>query len=297
VIGTLARSARPPFLVITPVCVGLGASVVVMAGGALEWWLLAVALAGALLAHVAVNALNEYHDFTSGLDLETARTPFSGGSGALPADPGADGAVLWLGITAAAATAGIGLVFVARHGWGIVPFGVLGLAIVLTYTPWINRRPVLCLLAPGAGIGLLMVAGTQYALEGVHRPEAWLASVVPFLLGNNLLLLNQYPDIDADAAAGRRHFVIIYGVRPANIVYGVSASAVMATIVAGVVSGLFPVAALIALLPLALALAALAGAVRHGRGIGDHPGYLAANAAAALLTPLFLALTFAASGA
>jgi len=43
-----------------------------------------LALLGAFLAHVSVNTLNEYYDFKSGLDLETIRTPFSGGSGALP---------------------------------------------------------------------------------------------------------------------------------------------------------------------------------------------------------------------
>ena len=47
---------------------------------------LILALAGGLLAHISVNALNEYLDFTSGLDLTTLRTPFSGGSGTLPAN-------------------------------------------------------------------------------------------------------------------------------------------------------------------------------------------------------------------
>ena len=38
-------------------------------------------------AHLAVNMLNEYFDFKSGLDFKTQRTPFSGGSGTLPANP------------------------------------------------------------------------------------------------------------------------------------------------------------------------------------------------------------------
>ncbi len=41
-----------------------------------------LALLGAFLAHISVNTLNEYFDFKSGLDLETIKTPFSGGSGA-----------------------------------------------------------------------------------------------------------------------------------------------------------------------------------------------------------------------
>ena len=38
-----------------------------------------------MLLHVAVNALNEASDMTTGIDLRTTRTPFSGGSGTLPA--------------------------------------------------------------------------------------------------------------------------------------------------------------------------------------------------------------------
>ena len=43
---------------------------------------------GALVAHVSVNMLNEYQDFINGLDFYTQSTPFSGGSGTLPAVPG-----------------------------------------------------------------------------------------------------------------------------------------------------------------------------------------------------------------
>jgi 1,4-dihydroxy-2-naphthoate octaprenyltransferase len=36
--------------------------------------------------HVAVNALNEASDYKTGIDFNTERTPFSGGSGTLPAE-------------------------------------------------------------------------------------------------------------------------------------------------------------------------------------------------------------------
>ena len=52
-------------------------------------------LVAAVAAHVSVNAFNEHHDFRSGLDLSTQRTPFSGGSGTLPGNPQLLGAALW----------------------------------------------------------------------------------------------------------------------------------------------------------------------------------------------------------
>ena len=38
-----------------------------------------LAFIGLLLAHISVNTLNDYFDYRSGIDLETRRTPFSGG--------------------------------------------------------------------------------------------------------------------------------------------------------------------------------------------------------------------------
>ncbi|MFW2438612.1 MAG: prenyltransferase, partial [Arenicellales bacterium] len=81
-ITAVIQSMRVPFLVLTPVCVFLGASTVVL--NETNTGLLMLVLLGALLAHISVNALNEYSDFRSGLDLTTTRTQFSGGSGALP---------------------------------------------------------------------------------------------------------------------------------------------------------------------------------------------------------------------
>ena len=61
-------------------------------------------------------------------------------------------------------------------------------------------------------------------------------------------------------------------------------------IIAGFLFGYLPVAAFIALLPFPLAIFALTGAVRHGRDIGNHPQYLAANVAMAVCVPLLLAI-------
>ena len=83
----VAGVARPNFLILTPVCISLGLASVLLTEGWVDWGTLAVILIGALMAHVSVNALNEYQDFQSGLDFKTERTPFSGGSGTLVLQP------------------------------------------------------------------------------------------------------------------------------------------------------------------------------------------------------------------
>lgn len=69
-------------------------------------------MCGATLAHISVNTLNEYEDFKSGLDFQTFKTPFSGGSGTLPNHPNIAPQTLWLGLLSLAVTIGIGLYFV-----------------------------------------------------------------------------------------------------------------------------------------------------------------------------------------
>ena len=206
---------RPRFLLLALSCVALGVALALQGRAADAAFLrdALLALLGALAAHAGVNALNEYSDFRQGLDQQTRRTPFSGGSGTLVAYPQYAGLTLGVGLGCVAICAGIGGYFLYRQPELIVslaPIGALGLALVLAYTPWLTRRPWLCLLAPGLGFALV-VLGTQRVLGGPFDAGAWLVSAVVFFLCNNLLLLNQFPDLDADRAVGRRTLPMLLG--------------------------------------------------------------------------------------
>ena len=287
---TVLQSMRPAFLVLTPVCVLLGLGTALATHVPVSVPMFVLALLGALSAHISVNSLNEYHDFRSGLDLHTNRTAFSGGSGALPGDPDSASAVLLVGLVSLALTVLIGIYLVQQQGVRVLPVGIIGLALVGTYTQWLNRYPVLCLVAPGLGFGVLMVLGTHVVLTGTYAALPWLIALVPFFLVNNLLLLNQYPDIDADSRVGRRHFPIAYGIARGNLVYAVFMLAAYGLIVFLALADAIPRLGLIALIPMLFSGFALAGATRYQARIGEHPQALAANVAAATLTPLLLAL-------
>ena len=290
-IKTVVQSSRLPFLILTPVCVLLGASIVVYKGQSVDLFLLALIIIGALSAHVSVNTFNEYLDFKSGLDLETERTDFSGGSGALPNNPSALNSVYLTGVVSLFVTLIIGLYFVSLYGLQILPIGLLGVTLIVTYTSWINKHPWLCLIAPGLGFGVLMVLGTQFVLVGEYYVLSLWISIIPFLLINNLLLLNQYPDIKADTNAGRRHFPIAYGIQASNQVYGLFVLAAITLIIAYIWLDYLPVLSLIALIPMPLALLSLYGVHKHTQAIGHFQQYLGMNVVVAILTPLLLAVS------
>ena len=287
---TLLRTTRPHFLLLAVVCVLLGLSVAHYTHTTIEWrWLMPI-LVGALLAHSSVNLLNEYIDFRSGLDTKTDKTPFSGGSGALPEHPGMAKAVLVTGTITLLLTIVIGLYLTQQRSIWLLPIGLLGAALIVSYTPWLNRSPWLCLLAPGLGFAL-MVLGTQLVLAGHFVTLIWAVALVPFFLINNLLLLNQHPDITADASVGRCHFPIAFGVNKSSAVYALFTLLAYLTIILLILRGDLPSLSWATLLLLPVSLYALFGAVRHGQYLGGQPQYLAANTIAALGTPLLLALT------
>lgn len=284
------RTMRPPFLLLTPACLLLGIASAHVVEPSLDAVRLVLVLVGALAAHISVNMLNEYQDFRSGLDLVTEKTSFSGGSGGLPEHPQSAPAVLFLGSLALVVTLCIGVYFISLVGQQLLPVGLLGALIVVTYTQWINRSPWLCLLTPGFGFGPLMVVGTQLALTGEVTRLAVLLSLVPFFLVNNVLLLNQYPDIAADRSVGRRTFPIVYGPASSTQVYGVFALAAFVLIALMVATGQVPALGLVALLPMVSAWHAFRGGRDLGDNVSSKPSHLAAGVATALSTPVLLGL-------
>jgi 1,4-dihydroxy-2-naphthoate octaprenyltransferase len=291
----LLKTTRPQFLILTPVCVFLGLSTSLAAQSQINIFIAFLVLIGALCAHVSVNTLNEYLDFKSGLDLETERTPFSGGSGALPDNPGMAGATLVVGLVSLIVTVVIGFYLVLTRGSQIIPFGIVGVLLIITYTQWLNRSPFLCLIAPGLGFGILMVVGTHVVLTGGYSQLAWLVSLVPFFLFNNLLLLNQYPDMKADSSVGRNTFPIAFGINNSNAVYAIFTMATCSLIVIYIVKGFIPNIGAIALIPLAFSLFTLVGAMSYATEIGEYPRFMGANVVAALLTPLLLGISIVTS--
>lgn len=287
---SLLGPMRPPFLILTPACVALGIGVAAYESGSVDPLQSLIVLVGALAAHISVNALNEYFDFRSGLDLRTKPTPFSGGSGTLPRQPAYAGHALATGLITLAIVAAVGLFFLYIRGWSLLPLGLVGMLTIAAYTVWLTRNPLLCLVAPGLGFGTFMVMGTAFALTGHYTWGAFIASFVPFFLVSDLLLLNQFPDVEADGSIGRRHFPIVIGRRASSWIYILFLALAYLSIVVGVALGYLAPASLLGLLTLPLAVRAGLGAYRHGEDIPALIPSMAQNVLVNIGTPALTAL-------
>ena len=282
--------ARLPFLILTPACILLGLACVQSTHGQINVLQAGLVLLGAVAAHISVNAFNEYQDFRSGLDGLTQRTPFSGGSGVLPAHPELLGSTLLMAVTSLLISMAVGVYFVLLRGPALLPLGLGGVLLVLVYTQWMTRHPLLCLVAPGLGFGPLMILGTQVALTGEYSGMAAAASLVPFFLVNNLLLLNQFPDAEPDRSVGRRHILVTSGPTVGARWYAAQTVLAFASIPLGVLAGWIPPGALLGLLGLALAVPTTRDVLRHATDVARLLPAMGRNVAINLLTPVLMAL-------
>ncbi len=203
--------SRWNFLSLTLITVALAAVTARFQGAVLQPLQLSLVLLLALCAHISVNAFNEYFDFRSGLDLLTTRTPFSGGSGTLVQQPGYAKAALMLAVVTLILVVGIGLYLTWQLGLQALWIGIPGVFLVYAYTQYLQRWPLLCLLSPGLGFGLLMFVGAVWAFGAQPTAGTGVIAAILLMLCSNLLLLNQFPDIEADSQVGRRHLPILLG--------------------------------------------------------------------------------------
>jgi 1,4-dihydroxy-2-naphthoate octaprenyltransferase len=281
--------ARAPFLALPVTLVASGAAAQAWAG-TFSWPRTLLALVGLVAMHVAVNALNEASDFESGIDLVTARTPFSGGSGAIPGQLISSRDARRTGWTAVLVGAAIGGWFLVRDGWALVPILLAGLVLVTGYSTRFARMG-LGELAAGLGLGFLPVLGVAIAQGAPASDAAWAAAFPAFFMTFNLLLLNEFPDEAADRAGRRKNLVLQLGRRPAAWLYLLAAAAVPASILFGVAAGAMPRPCLLGLLPSLL----LVGPARWALATPDQPvpvGALASNVLWNLGTNALLAVGF-----
>ncbi len=239
--------ARGPFLLlpITLVAVGTGAAAYL---GMHDWMRAGLALLGMLGVHVAVDAFNEASDYRRGIDLNTRRTPFSGGSGTLPAGKLSYRQAFAMGLIGGAVGIAVGIYFLTVVGTILIPILAVGALAVFAYTTLLARSYVGEFFA-GLGLGAFPVIGTTLVQTGGYEAVSIAASIPAFFMTFNLLLLNEFPDEEADRAGGRRNLVLLLGRQKAAWVYALCAFAVPVTLIAAVYHHHLPTWALIAIAP------------------------------------------------
>jgi len=143
---------------------------------------------------------------------------------------------------------------------------LIGLAGLLV--GWAYSAPPLKLMSRGVGElaivagWLLVCVGTDFVQRGGFVALPVLAGL-PFALHvANILYINQFPDLKADAGAGKRTIVVRLGAETAKWGYPLIAAFAHFWLIAMVIGGYLPISTLVAMLTLPLSLLATRSLLR-----------------------------------
>lgn len=204
-------AARPRTLpaALAPVLVG---SALAWRDGAFDGAAAGLCLAFALLIQIGTNFANDYYDFVHGADTAARVGPRRAVASGLIA-PGTMKAAM-IAVFATAFLTGLGLIF-----WGgpwLLLVGVASIASGIAYTggPWPLAYHGLGDVFVFVFFGLVAVTVTYFVQAGHVTGDAFLAASAIGVLAANILVVNNYRDVETDAAARKRTLVVRWG-RPA----------------------------------------------------------------------------------
>lgn len=292
---------RGPFLILAVLLVAIGLAFAYQIPGAAEiefnLWHALLLVTGMVSAHISVNLFNEYSDHKTRIDAHTERTPFSGGSGMMQQGLTTPRQVLAVAVTTLLLAFSIGVYFTFASHWFIMVLTLIGGVTILSYTEGLARIQLGELFA-GLALGSLVVIGTYVAmtatpnmpLSGILPLKVILVSIPPGILTALLLLINEFPDMEADRAGGRRHLVIVLGRKKAAYLYAFGMFLTFGTILILPLVGLASAWIYLALIPMPLGIRSSITAIRHGDDMHKMVPALGTNVITVLGTDLLLAV-------
>jgi 1,4-dihydroxy-2-naphthoate polyprenyltransferase len=201
-------AARPRTLpaAVAPVIVG---SALAAHEGRFDGCAAALCLAFALLVQVGTNFANDYYDFIHGADHAGRVGPQRAVAAGLIAP-----ATMRRAMVAVLAVAfGVGLVLVAWGGPWLLVVGIASIICAVAYTggPWPLAYHGLGDVFVFVFFGLVAVCATYFVQTRAITADSVLAAIPIGLLITNILLVNNYRDVETDAAAGKRTLIVRWG--------------------------------------------------------------------------------------
>lgn len=240
-----SRAIRIKFLLASVIAVTNGIVISYWKTGYIDIGYAVLTYVGIMCLHISVDLLNDYSDFKRGIDTNTKRTKFSGGTGVIPENLISSRLIYCAGIIFLIVGGLVGLYFVTIKG--IIILVLLIFAIISIYFYSTN--------IVNAGLGELFVAikgcmivlGSYYIQSDSIDITSVYVGIIIGLLSSVVLLVTSFPDYDADKKSGRRTLVIVIGkvnaIKLLSIIIGVT----YAMIIGGPIFNVLPIFSIIAI--------------------------------------------------
>jgi len=289
-ISVWLRVIRVRFLLASIIAVSVGLTLHWSQNGSLDYFDVILTFAGVLALHASVDLLNDYWDFTRGIDTKTTRTKMSGGTGVLPEGLLKPSSVYRAGVVFLIIGSLIGSYFVITNG--ILIAIILGFAILSIY--FYSTK----IIDSGLGEffvavkGSMIVIGTFFIQSGEVTIESILAGIVIGTLSSLVLFIASFPDHDADKSKGRKTLVIVVGKEKAIKLFWLFPLVSYVVILIGVSVNLFPLLSLISLLSFPLMIKSGLGLQKNYDVIDNLVPFMSSTLQFSRLTGILFALSF-----
>lgn len=176
-----------------------------------------ICLVFAVLCQIASNFANEYFDFRDGLDRPGREGPRRG----VTEGDISPRAMLVAAIATLVLAAALGCLLILWGGWWLIFAGIAIVVGALAYStgPYPLSRHGWGEVAVIVFFGIAPVTLTYYCMSGGVTEEVWIASLTMGLFGANVLVVNNYRDVDDDSRVGKHTLAVLFGRRAASRLY------------------------------------------------------------------------------
>ena len=168
-----------------------------------------VCLLFALLIQIGTNFANDYYDFIQGADTAERVGPRRAVASGLIAPATMKRAMIAVFVSAFL----VGLSLLSFGGWPLLVIGLASIACGIAYTggPYPLGYNGLGDVFVFVFFGLVAVGATYFVQTEVITLDAWLIGTGIGVLAANILVVNNYRDVETDARAGKRTLVVRFG--------------------------------------------------------------------------------------
>ncbi|MCM1450300.1 MAG: 1,4-dihydroxy-2-naphthoate octaprenyltransferase [Clostridiales bacterium] len=175
----------------------------------LNWLPLIICLVFAVLCQIASNFANEYFDYKSGRDKPGRQGPRRGVTEG-DITPASMKHAIFITLALAAC---LGLSLIYWGGWWLIAVGVAVMLGVFAYStgPFPLSTHGLGEIAVIIFFGIVPVCLTYFVETGLWSLQVLRGGISMGLIGDNVLIVNNYRDIDDDRAVGKHTLATIFG--------------------------------------------------------------------------------------
>jgi 1,4-dihydroxy-2-naphthoate octaprenyltransferase len=241
-VKTFAVAVRLPFVTASALPVILSVLWTAFTIGTFNLLNAVICVFGVIIVHIGANTINDYYDWNFSDGVNRYAGQFNGGSRHVFEGTISRKFYLYVALCCFAILIAIAIYFMLNDCFNVLYFSLAGLLLGYLYSSPPFRfhsrglGEILILLA----FGPVLCAGVCYVMSGSVALSYFLIGIPSGLATAAILWINQFPDYEADKAAGKRNLTVRIGLEKSVYIYVCMIGLVFLSVLLLILLRLFP---------------------------------------------------------